>query len=99
MLEAADGAEALHLVRQWQGRIDLLVTDVIMPGVGGPELAERLVRRYTGLKVLYVSGYTDDERVRNRVSEAGVPFLAKPFLPDDLVRQVRKVLDAAPVAL
>ncbi len=91
---ARDGREALSLVAEHDGVIDLLITDVVMPEVSGRELAERLTRNHSKLKVLFMSGYTDDAVVRHGVLEAGTSFLQKPFTPDALIRKVREVLDA-----
>ena len=93
VLEAGHGDEALLLSEQ-QGPIHLLMTDVIMPGMSGPELAERLVKQHPEMKVLYVSGYTDEAIVHHGVLGAGLSFLQKPFTPDSLIRKVRQVLDA-----
>jgi CheY-like chemotaxis protein len=93
VLDASDGPAALELSARHQGRIDLLVTDVVMPGMSGRELAERLAPQRPTMKVLYTSGYTDDAMVRQGVLTAGVAFLQKPFVPDSLARKVREVLD------
>jgi CheY-like chemotaxis protein len=94
VLEARDGEEALRVARQCQGPIHLLVTDVVMPGMSGPQLAEMLARDRPGLRALFVSGYADEALTRCGVPEAGPAFLQKPFNPVRLARKVRKVLDA-----
>ncbi|HEV2751850.1 MAG TPA: ATP-binding protein, partial [Gemmatimonadales bacterium] len=94
VLDAADGPAALELSARHGDPIDLLVTDVVMPGMSGRELAERLAPQRPSMKVLYTSGYTDDAMVRQGVLTAGVAFLQKPFVPDSLARKVREVLDA-----
>ena len=93
VLDASDGPTALELSARHGEAIDLLVTDVVMPGMSGRELAERLAPARPGMKVLYTSGYTDDAMVRQGVLNAGVAFLQKPFVPDSLARKVREVLD------
>jgi PAS domain S-box-containing protein len=93
VLEAAGGAEALRLAGGYLRPIHLLVTDLVMPGVGGRELAVRLAAVHPEARVLYVSGYTDDAVVRHGVREGQAPFLPKPFTPADLARKVREVLD------
>jgi PAS domain S-box-containing protein len=95
VLEAADGVQALHLAGRHGGAIDLLVTDVVMPDLGGRELAERLTRLHPAVKVLYISGYTDDAVVRHGVARDEVNFLQKPFSPQALARKVREVLGPA----
>jgi CheY-like chemotaxis protein len=96
VLEARHGADALRVSAEHAGRIDLLVTDVVMPQMSGRELARRLTALRPGLRVLYVSGYTDDAIVRRGRASAGSAFLAKPFTPDALADLVRRLLDAAP---
>jgi two-component system, cell cycle sensor histidine kinase and response regulator CckA len=96
VLAAQNGAEALLVCDQHEGAIDLLVTDVVMPQMSGPELAARLLATRPGLKVLCMSGYTDDSIVRHGVLQSGVAFIQKPVTPDSLARKVREVLDEAP---
>jgi PAS domain S-box-containing protein len=93
VLDAADGPSAIALAARHGGEIAVLVTDVVMPGMSGRELAERLAPARPEMKVLYTSGYTDDAMVRQGVLNAGVAFLQKPFVPDSLARKVREVLD------
>lgn len=92
VLEADGVDEALRLGRQHAGSIHLLLTDVVMPGMSGQEVAHRLLKLNSRIKVLYMSGYTDDAIVRHGVLEKGIPFLQKPFTPADLERKVREVL-------
>ncbi len=92
VLEAADGDEALAVAGRHAGRIDLIVTDVVMPGLGGRELVERLKAFCPTARVLYVSGYTDDAVMRHGIREVEVQFLEKPFSPLRLACKVREVL-------
>jgi nitrogen-specific signal transduction histidine kinase len=92
VLEATHGADALQVCEKWTGPVDLLVTDVVMPKMGGRELARRLTETNPRLRVLYLSGYTDDALLRDGFVE-GTPFLHKPFSPGDLARKVRELLD------
>jgi CheY-like chemotaxis protein len=94
VLEAGDGAEALRVATQHPGPIHLLLTDVVMPGWGGRQLAERLSALHPAARVLYVSGYPDDAVVQRGIREGEVDFLQKPFSPSALARKVRDVLDA-----
>jgi len=94
VLEAASGEEALALTASYREPIDLLVTDVIMPGMHGRELAERLLALRPGLKVLYTSGYTENVIAHRGVLDEGVDFLGKPYSPRSLGEKVRAVLDA-----
>ena len=93
LLEAGDGDEALRICGEHEGRIDLLISDVVMPGLGGRELADRVAAMRPGLRVLYLSGYTDDAVVRHGVLQAETAFLQKPFTVDALACKVREVLD------
>lgn len=94
VLEAADGMEALQLARVHAGEIQLVITDVVMPGMGGHTLVERLGELRPGIRALFISGYDDDAISRQGVLEPGVAFLQKPFAPRQLVRKARAVLDA-----
>jgi signal transduction histidine kinase len=93
VLEAENGAEALEVLARGGSPIDLVLTDVVMPLVNGRELGERLAVERPGLRVLFMSGYTDDDIVRRGLLRPGSPFLQKPFMPGDLSRKVREVLD------
>jgi two-component system cell cycle sensor histidine kinase/response regulator CckA len=93
VLEAGGGLEALEIARAYPGRVDLLVTDVVMPEVGGRALTEQLRGIEPRLPVLYVTGYTDDEIVRRGFFEGKVPLLRKPFSAEELAVEVRAILD------
>ena len=93
MLEAPDGEEALALCERHAGVNHLLVSGVVMPRMGGRELAEQLSALRPGLQVLYVSGYTDDDIVRHGLLDPRMAYLQKPFTPDALARKIREVLD------
>jgi CheY-like chemotaxis protein len=96
VLEARHGADALDITQRYHGPIDLLVTDVVMPEMGGRELARRLGAERSRLKVLYMSGYAADAIVHQGVLDERVAFLPKPVMADTLGRKVREVLDAPP---
>jgi PAS domain S-box-containing protein len=93
VMTASDGAEALRLVRDRTPHIDLLATDVVMPNMSGRDLADRLRQERAGLKVLFMSGYTDDTLLRHGVYEAREAFLQKPFALQAFASKVREILD------
>jgi CheY-like chemotaxis protein len=92
VLEAANAADALSLLAHREGAIHLLLTDLVMPGMSGGDLAEILVSRRSDLRVLCTSGYTDDSSAR-RDLDSGVAFIQKPFTPSALLQKVRELLD------
>jgi CheY-like chemotaxis protein len=95
VLQGRHGNEALEVSSHYTGRIHLLLTDVVMPQLGGRELADRLRALRPETRVLFTSGYTDDAVLRHRVSRAdNTPLLEKPYSPDTLLRRVREALDA-----
>jgi two-component system cell cycle sensor histidine kinase/response regulator CckA len=94
VLSAADGKKALDVARQSQVGIDLLLTDVVMPEMNGRALADQLVQEQPGMKVLYMSGYTDSFIADHGVLEAGTYLINKPFTEETLIRKIREVLDS-----
>jgi PAS domain S-box-containing protein len=95
VLVAGSGGAALALARAHSGTIDLLVTDVVMPQMSGTQVAQQLSATRPGVKVLYISGYTDNTSVHHDGLEQGTAFLAKPFTPSVLAHRVREMLDSA----
>jgi len=93
VISAASATEALELVTSLDGEIDLLVTDIVMPGLSGLDLAQRLRRRIPDLRVLFMSGYSDSPLLRAGLAREGAAFLQKPFSADALERRVRDLLD------
>ena len=96
VLAAGSGPAALRLLEKHPDHIDLLITDVVMPGMSGPELAAQLTRLRPNLAVLYISGYSDHALLHRGVIEKGISFLQKPFLPETLVIRVDELLESAP---
>jgi len=94
VLEAGDGAEALEICERHMGLIDLVLTDILMPRMGGRELVERLAGAYPAMKFLYISAYADGKTAA--AHGFGAPVLQKPYTSEALARQVREVLDSAP---
>jgi CheY-like chemotaxis protein len=94
VLEAADGEEALRLAASTPAPIHLLVTDVIMPRVGGHELARRIREVRPAIRVLFASGYAEDAIAHDGVLEPGIHLLSKPFSPQDLAIRVRALIEA-----
>ena len=89
-------SEAIEIMQKHGDQIDLVVTDVLMPGMKGRELVQRLAALRSDLKVLYMSAYTEDAAINIGVLSPGTEFIEKPFGPDDLAAKVRQVLGAVP---
>jgi CheY-like chemotaxis protein len=94
VLEAADGIQALDMVSDRDGRISLIVADVVMPGLGGREMASRLAEHWPDIPVLFTSGYTGMDVIRRGLLDEGHEFLQKPLAPEALARKVREMVDA-----
>ena len=96
VLPAANSEEVDAICRREKGKIDLLLTDVVMPRINGTEIAKRVAQQRPGIRVLFMSGYTTDSTVHHGLLETGVAFLQKPFTPAALAAKVREVLDQSP---
>jgi len=93
VLEAGNAAEAVRISNEFPGAIDILLTDVVMPEVSGRELADQLRQTRPNMRLLYMSGYTEDTIVLHGVMTSDVGFLQKPFTPERLLRKMRETLD------
>ena len=93
VLAACNGEEALGIADKVGGAVDLVLTDVIMPDMGGPELVERIWQRWPGIRVVYMSGYAQGDKIRSEIADRDSSFLQKPFSADNLLLTVREVLD------
>ncbi|MGH7515695.1 MAG: response regulator [Gemmatimonadales bacterium] len=98
VIEARQGVDALRQLEQQAAGVDLVISDVVMPEMGGRELARRLATLRPSLPVLFISGYTGEDVIQRGLMEPGAPFQQKPFTPDGLARKVRELLDAVPRA-
>ena len=93
VLVAADAQEALKVLERHGRPVDLLITDVVMPGMNGRALAREIAKKNMARRTLFVSGYTDNAIVQHGVLDLGLAFLYKPFTPSELLRKLREVLD------
>jgi hypothetical protein len=96
VIDSADPVEAQRLAENYRGRIQLLITDVVMPKLSGKELSRILTGKRTDMKVLYMSGYTDSAIVNSGILQKEVAFLQKPFTPASLSARVREVIESDP---
>jgi CheY-like chemotaxis protein len=95
VLQAADGKEALKLLETANGQVNLIVADVVMPDMGGREMAAQVAQRWPRIPVLFTSGYTGLDVVRRGLLEEGREFVQKPLEPETLARKVRELVDTA----
>ncbi len=96
VIEAPGGEHALKITREYGEKIDLLLTDVVMPGLNGREVADQIVSIRPGIRVLYMSGYSDNAIVQHGVLSSGLAFIEKPFSPENLAEKVRQVIHSSP---
>ena len=94
VLKARESSEALRLAKEYSGEIQMVITDVVMPGLSGPRLVSGFEAERPGIKALYISGYTDNAIVHHGILDSNVAFLQKPFTVEGLARKVRDVLDS-----
>jgi DNA-binding NtrC family response regulator len=94
VIEAVNGNDALEREHAYSGGIDLVVSDVIMPELNGPDAVARILESRPGLKVLFLSGYTEDNMIQERLPAHAYSYIQKPLTPADLTRRVREVLEA-----
>ncbi len=99
VLNATSPQDALELCLDHKDSIHLLITDVVMPGMNGPTLAKQIAALRPGIKILYVSGYTNDALTHHELLDPNVFFLEKPFAPSTFLRKVREVLDSTPACI
>jgi len=93
VLEAGNGDEAFRASNEYHDEIHLLFTDIMMPGISGKELADKIQRQRPNIRVLFSSGYTDDAVIHQGVLDPWIPFLQKPFTPRTLANKIREALD------
>jgi two-component system, cell cycle sensor histidine kinase and response regulator CckA len=96
VLAAARGEDALRIAEEHPDSIDLLLTDIMMPGMNGVEVAASVARARPGIQVFFMSGYADQDLVRQGLLETGTHFLQKPFTPQELAARIRGILDSRP---
>ena len=94
MVEATNGEEGIRIATELGGAIDLVITDVVMPVMGGRELSTRLLAMWPRMKILFTSGYTDDTILAEASMQPGTSFIQKPFTPDSLLPVVRAMLES-----
>ena len=99
VLEAEDGDAGLRVAESFKGDIDILITDVVMPGIGGRELAKKLLALRPGISVLFLSGYTEDAVITEAAPGPATAFLQKPFTLQNLAKKVREILRARPASV